>query len=437
MNWLWRIDVVDGPVVWGLRIASIAALAYVFFRRRGGRVWYLSAIGALAVGALIGLGVVWLLFDVLNTFNSPLISGVRRWAVLTFAGITLALLSVFWRGRWWRRLLSALAIIVFLLTGFVGINRAYGLQTTIGAVFHINTDETVNVIHPPKESASVEPKSPLYTRWKPPADMPAVGQHGPLPIDQQVPNTASGFPARPAEVYYPPAALVQNPPALPFVLMMMGQPGDPDSKWIGAALDKISAEHDGLAPIVLVVDQLGDPAQDPLCIDGKLGNVETYVMQDVVPWVQQNLHVMKHRDAWTVAGYSAGGGCALYFGAKYPKTFGNIVSISGEVYSGAESAEANLQSMFDGDQAAYDAIKPTTIYQTTSYPDTHAYFSAGSADPAYVEYMNEAAASASTAGIHAETFVVPGGDHVIGGLTGGLDLTLRALYPRLGLAPPP
>lgn len=437
MNWLWRIDVVDGPVVWGLRIAAAIALAYLFLRPRAGRVWYLAAAGVAIAGGLVGLGTVWLLFSALKLFG-PLISGVRPWAILAFAGVALGLLSLFWRGgRWWRRVLSVIAIIVFVLTGFVGINRAYGLQTTVGAVFHINTDEPVAVLHPPATGTTGDPKSPLYARWKPPEDLPYIGQHGPLPADQQVPNTVSGFPARPAEIYYPPAALVKDPPALPFVLMMMGQPGDPDSKWIAQALDKIAAEHNGLAPIVLVVDQLGDPNQDPLCIDGKLGNVETYMMQDVVPWVHQNLHVLKNRDAWTVAGYSAGGGCALYYGAKYPKVFGNIVSISGEVYSGAESAAANLDTIFDGDQAAYDAIKPTTIYQSSVYPDTHAYFSAGSADPAYVEYMAEASTSALAAGIHAETFVVPGGDHVIGGLTGGLDLTLRALYPRLGLAPPP
>lgn len=435
MNTVWALDVIDGPLVWVMRVVSIVAFLYLLLRPSGGRIWFLSAAIAVLAGTLLAFGTVWVLFGLSHPFGA-LISGVRPWAVLTFAAVALGLLSLFWRGRWWRRALSIVAVFVFLGTGAVGINAAYGLQTTLGAVFHINTDATVPVIKP-GSSATGDPKSPLYTRWKPPADLPAVGQHGPLPADQQVPNTNSGFPARPAEVYYPPAALVEHPPALPFVLMMMGQPGDPDSKWIASALDTIAAEHNGLAPIVLVVDQLSDPNQDPLCVDGKLGNVETYVMRDVVPWVKANLHVLQNRDAWTAAGYSAGGGCALYYGAKYPQTFGNTVSISGEAFSGAESEAANLESMFDGDQAAYDAIKPTTIYQSTTYPDSHAYFSAGSADPAFVAFMNEAAASASAAGIHAETFVVPGGDHVIGGLTGGLDLTLRALYPRLGLAPPP
>ena len=41
------------------------------------------------------------------------------------------------------------------------------------------------------------------------------------------------------------------------------------------------------APIGLVIDQLGDPAADPLCLDTDRGSVETYVMQDVVPWARE------------------------------------------------------------------------------------------------------------------------------------------------------
>ena len=107
--------------------------------------------------------------------------------------------------------------------------------------------------------------------------------------------------------------------------MMMGQPGDPDASFIGQVLDEYAARNDGLAPIVLVVDQLGDPTEDPLCLDTELGKVETYVMQDVVPWAKQYLDVLQGRQFTTVAGYSNGGECAAYFGAKYPEVFGNIL----------------------------------------------------------------------------------------------------------------
>jgi hypothetical protein len=43
------------------------------------------------------------------------------------------------------------------------------------------------------------------------------------------------------------------------VIMMMGQPGDPDPQYIAKILDAQAQKNNGLAPYVLVVDQLGDP----------------------------------------------------------------------------------------------------------------------------------------------------------------------------------
>lgn len=434
MDWLWNLDVINGPLVWVLFALSIAGIAFLVIRRSG-PIWYLSAVIALLLGALIAVGTVWLLFDVLNLFGGPLLVAAFPWVIAAFAGIALAILTVCWKGTWKRRVLAIVCILVFGATAAIGVNGTFGLQTTLGAMFHVQNAKPVDVVDPPSTPVA-DPTQPLYETWKPPADLPKTGTSGPLPANKQIPNTASDFPARPAQIYYPPAALVKNPPALPFIIMMMGQPGDPEAKWIGGALDAIAAEHDGLAPIVLVVDQLSDPSKDPLCIDGALGNVETYVTKDVIPWATENLHILQGRQYWTVAGYSAGGACALYFGAKYPETFGNIVSISGEEYQGADVASDNLKLMFGGDQGAYDAIKPTTIMAKQTYPDTDAYFSAGTADPVYLAAMRRNAAATTAAGMKTQTFDVQGGDHGVGSLTGGLDQTLRALYPRLGLAKP-
>ena len=181
MHGLWTVNVIDGPAVWALRILSVAFLVYLLVRPRGGPAWYLSAAIALFGGALLSLGTVWVLFGVLNVFRTPLISGVRPWALFTFAAVSLAVLSLLWRGgRWWRRLLSGVAVIVFLLTGAIGVNAAFGLQTTLGAVFHIGTNAPVHVIKP-TATPTPEAKGALYTHWKPPADMPPSGQHGPLP----------------------------------------------------------------------------------------------------------------------------------------------------------------------------------------------------------------------------------------------------------------
>lgn len=140
-----------------------------------------------------------------------------------------------------------------------------------------------------------------------------------------IPGTLSGFTARPAGIYLPPAALVDSPPALPLVVMMMGQPEDPDPRFAAESLNEFAAQNRGLAPIIIVADQLGNSLVDDLCLDtARFGNAETYINKDVVDWARSNLNVIGDARHWTVAGYSHGGQCAISFGAKYPEIWGNI-----------------------------------------------------------------------------------------------------------------
>ena len=202
-------------------------------------------------------------------------------------------------------------------------------------------------------------------------------------------------------------------------------------------IDEHAAAHDGLAPIALVVDQLGDPTADPMCLDTDLGKVESYVMQDVVPWAREHLDVLRSAASWTVAGYSNGGGCAAYFGAKYPEVFGNILAVSPVEYAGAEHPQDTLRDVFGGDQAAYDAVKPANIMAAKApYPDSTAVFTAGENDPAYVASATALTDAATAAGIAASRFLVPGADHGVSALLGGLDHGFDVLYPRLGLVAP-
>jgi enterochelin esterase-like enzyme len=188
---------------------------------------------------------------------------------------------------------------------------------------------------------------------------------------------------------------------------------------------------------VLVVDQLADPSQDPLCLDTDLGEVETYVMQDVVPWARQHLNVLQGPRSTTVAGYSNGGGCAAYFGAKYPEVFGNILAVSPVEYAGAERPDEVLADVFLGDQAAYDAVKPANIMAAKApYPDSTAVFTVGADDGTFGPGTQRLADAALLAGMASTFFSVPDADHGVSGLLGGLDEGFTVLFPRLGLAAP-
>ena len=51
------------------------------------------------------------------------------------------------------------------------------------------------------------------------------------------------------------------------MILMMGHPGAPDPTVISNVLDGFAAQHDGLAPIVIVADLLGAAVNDTACAD--------------------------------------------------------------------------------------------------------------------------------------------------------------------------
>jgi enterochelin esterase-like enzyme len=431
-NFLLDLSIVAGPFLYTMY--AIAAAVFIYLLGRGpGWSWVLTAIVVLIVGALVGAGTLWVSVNVLGAIPGPILPEVWFWVAGAFAGCALAIWNL-WYSRWWRKLIAILAVPIFSLTALFGINAAYGIDRTLGALLGISTAGTID-IDDPDASPSPDPTEPLSLTWTPPAGMPEQGRVG-IP-EGGVPNTQSGFAARDAELYLPPAALVDDPPRLPLVIMMMGQPGDPDASFIAQVLDDFASRNQGLAPIALVVDQLGDPNVDPLCLDTSMGNVETYVMQDVVPWAKSHLDVLQGPQFTTVAGYSNGGQCAAYFGAKYPETFGNILAVSPTEYQGAEQPANVLADVFNGDQAAYDAVKPSTIMaQKAPYPNTVAVFTVGANDGTFAPGAQRLSDAALQTGMQTTFSLVPDADHGVSGLLGGLEKGFEVLYPRLGLAAP-
>ena len=432
---LLRTRIVDGAVP--LVVVVVAALAMVFLVvRRWTRRRVLVAAAATGGGAIIAVVVLWIV-AVTVAFGVQLSLTTSIWVIVTFAATGLAIAG-FWSASWLRRLGVAAAIVVFVVTGTVGINADFGLNPTLGAFVGISTQKTIALpVVTPSPSASATPTAraggALWANWHAPAGMPSAGTVSQVVI----PNTLSHFAARPAGLYLPPAALVPNPPALPLVVMMMGQPGNPDPSFTQAVLDRFAARHDGLAPIVLVADQIGNPAVDPLCLNtARYGNAETYIEGDVVEWVRTHLHVLPDAAHWTIAGYSNGGECALSFGAKYPTVWGNVLDISGEQYPGADRAAATLQNVFHGDTAAYQATWPQNILPHGDYPDTVGIFTVGSNDYQYRREAMAVTADAAAAKWKTTYFEVLNGGHVLGALNGGLQEGYTVLYPRLGLVAP-
>ncbi len=433
MDAFLRMDIIDGPFVGVVHTLALGVVLFLALRRPTRR-WIITTGGALLAGAVIAFVTLWVV-KVTDAFGVDLSTTTSTWVYLTFSAICLAIANL-WKSRWPRRAVALIAIVVFAAAGTVGINADFGLDRTVADLAGITTEKPIALPkRPPTPTPSQTPRAggALWANWVPPADLPAAGSIGSV----NIPNTLSGFRSRPAGLYLPPAALAKNPPLLPLVIMLMGQPGNPDPSFQKPILDAFASRHNGLAPIVLVADQLGNPAFDPLCLDtAKYGKSETFLTGDVVAWARANLHVLSDPAHWTIAGYSNGGQCALSLGAKHPEIWGNVLDISGEEYPGSSRPNQTLLQDFGGNKAAYQAVWPLPILATHHYSDTVGIFTVGSNDGRYVNQAKRVEAAAKASGWVTTYFEVPNGGHVLGALNGGLGEGYRLLYPRLGLSDP-
>lgn len=278
----------------------------------------------------------------------------------------------------------------------------------------------------------------LATSWVAPTDMPARGRL----LQVVIPATRSHFAARPALLWLPPAALTADPPALPVDLLLSGQssgagPQDvADAGHIEQTMDALATVDRGLAPIVVVPDQLGPRSANPMCVDGALGNSRTWLTEDVPAWVTSHLRVQTAPSAWTIGGFSQGGTCAIQLGAGDPSRFGNLVDVSGELGPSLGSASRTITEGFAGDRAAWAAAQPAALLRAGApFRATNAFFAVGALDHTYGPVMPVVVRDARAAGMHVATWVVPGGRHSWVTARAALAAGLDWMQSRVGLAP--
>ena len=343
------------------------------------------------------------------------------------------------------------------LAGGVGAERAGGVRA--GAVVSASASST------PREPATPAPRTPaptapggipaaeapgagagsapssldLAATWTAPDTMPAQGRL----LRVTIPATRSHFTARQALLYLPPAALTADPPALPVDVLLSGQsrgagPDDvQNAGHVEQTLDALATVDRGLAPIVVVPDQLGPQSANPMCVDGRLGNSRTYLTEDVPSWITRHLKVQTAASAWTIGGFSQGGTCAIQLGAGDPSRFGNLIDVSGEEGPSIGSTTQTITQGFAGDRAAWAAAQPAALLRAGApFRATNAFFAVGALDHTYGAVMPVMAERARTAGMHVATWVVPGARHSWITARAALAAGLDWLQPRIGLGAP-
>ncbi len=412
MTALLDVGLLSGPFVIAVyAVAALAALLLLVVRpgpRWRRSYWFVAALLAAIVGAAVGIGLTWLLNDTLDLFGAELTLTVRIWIAIGFAGFGVAIAS-FWRGTWRRRIAAVLAIILFAGTTAMTINIDFGQYPTLRSALGLSAyaGDVLPTIAKPDPATQ-----PSIATWTAPADLPAQGAVGEVAI----PATVSKFPARNAVVYLPPAALTANPPKLPVLIMLSGQPGSPDAPLNTAklrqSLDAYAAAHQGLAPIVVSPDQLSAPTVNPMCVDSPIGNSATYLTVDVPAWITANLPVLPNPHYWGIGGYSQGGTCSIQLGAAHPELFGAILDASGEEFPKIGDAQTTIDKGFGGDAAKYAAAYPAAIMAAHApYSDMFAVFGVGSDDSAYLPGIQTLYNDAQAAGMTATYVEAPGSGH--------------------------
>ncbi|GAB3800716.1 alpha/beta hydrolase-fold protein [Humibacter antri] len=430
LAWLLHLNVQDISFLVTVGALALAAMLALILRRPTRR-WMITASVAVTAGAGLGVLLAWLAGDVWDLFGAQLSITETLWVSLVFAGLGLAAVNL-WRSRWWRKLIAVATVPLVIVTGCAFVNADIGYYTDVsdalgmpqyknGPLGHEHGDPQRGAV------AVVDTKT-----WRPPADMPKSG----MVLSAAIPGTVSRFAARDAVIYLPPAAQVADPPALPVIIALSGQPGSP-SDWfasghIAQVMDAYAAAHKGIAPIVVSPDQLGPSSANTMCVDSSLGDSATYITTDVVDWVTTHLYVATNRDAWSLLGFSQGATCSSQFLAGDAQRFGSMLAVSSEI--GPMNGPDTVAQAFHGSQAAYAAAMPIAKMRAHgTYRDTLAVFAVGGEDSRYVAWDEQLHAVAQGEGMNTQLYVSPGTGHDWYTVAYGVQKGLPAVLAHMGI----
>ena len=182
-----------------------------------------------------------------------------------------------------------------------------------------------------------------------------------------------------------PASYFENPNRFyPVIMGFPGYPGSPQS-YQGdlnfADLLKDAVAENSIREAIFVVGNVMPTGHDTECVDGTQGDnppkTETYISQDLVAWIKDNLRTINSPEAWATTGYSAGGWCASMLAVRHPDIFGAAMNQSGyfaPVYS-------DNQQWNDPQDPRY--LLAERVKQDK--PDIHIFFYASEDDPLSME----------------------------------------------------
>ena len=410
--WLAKVHLTQGWLPASL--FALTALALIVLTLTGlthgrWRTLLRQAAIALGIGAL-GLLATWLVSDVFMLFGVSLGWMVIISVALGFLAVGFAV-CILITARGWRRILAALTVLLCLLSTGLRVDIIYGEFTTLGSLFSVSLYPDYRDHKAARQAMSVAQWRSLASKGELPSH-PSSGRS----YSMLIPNGRSRFAARPADVYLPPAALSDRPPALPVFVLLAGQPGSPDRLFtagaIPAMMDAYAARHEGLAPVVVSPDQNGSSSHNSLCVDSPVyGKAETYLSKDVPTWIRTELPVADQPQQWAIGGFSQGGTCSTQLGARHPDIYGNMLPADGELEPTQGRQEQMIRDYFGGDKRRFLAQVPARAMLERAPSRQRLFTAAGSNDKESQHNMMVIAKAATQAGMKVQAVVTQGSGH--------------------------
>lgn len=454
MDFIEDLRVVDGPVLWIAWTAGTAGLLYLLWPggRRPVRAAARGAAGprrlapllppaaAILAAAMLLAGAHWALIYVFSVFPGELPREVLAWSLPAVTALLLWLMRLWslWRPGTARMpgdtgprrparttAVATAALLGVVLLSAVQINGYFGLNHTVSDL----TGTALARIQPLEDELKRAPgpsSAVSLSGWNPPADLPESGTLR----RANIPGTSSGFASREAYVYLPPAYQASPRPALPVLVLFAGQPGAPADWLTGGALrsrmDRYAAAHQGVAPVVVVVDPNGSAGGNTLCMDSQIARADTFLAEDVPAWIKRTLDVDPDPRRWAAGGFSFGATCALQMVTRHPDIYGSALAFSSEQEPAlAKERQKTIAASFGGDTEAFDRQTPLRLMREHRFEGRAIYFAAGERDPEFVGYLEVLSGAARAAGFTVDARLIPDAGHSweIGsrGLPDGLD----------------
>ncbi|MCP2246872.1 alpha/beta hydrolase [Lentzea aerocolonigenes] len=399
------LSLINGPIPKAATVAAALALTYLAIRKN--RTWWVRVLPIVVLAcALAVTGLTLVINHLWKPWPEPMPIILMVWLGAALVAVSLGVARLR-PSRWYGRVLTVVAAVAVISGALTATNAYYGLYPTSRAALEVFNNPSVDLPDsvPVAEELVVPPGKKLAEVWSP-ADLPEKGTLS----ETEIPGALKG---RPAWVYLPPAYAVKPRPRLPVLVLLAGQPGSPrdwyDAGRISDNMDEFARAHNGLAPIVVMPDSLGSLTANPLCLDSKLGQSETYLTRDVPKWIKERLTVDERREAWTVAGLSQGGTCSLQLAVRAPDVYGNFIDLSGQREPTLGTRAETVKAAFGGDEAAFRRVNPLDILAKQRFPQLAGVIVAGKDDGVYRPAGAEVFEACRKAGMDVLWKELPGG----------------------------